>query len=110
MRPPITPSPTKPSVILAGAARPVRSVGGLSRGAPRLRLACRDSFQLGAAGPASSRAVGDGDRADLELAPRVRRQPRDLDGRRGRQMAAEDRKSTRLNSSHLVISYAVFCL
>src|SRR5688500_19601046 len=28
--------------------------------------------------------------------------------RRGRQQA--DRKSTRLNSSHLVISYAVFCL
>src|SRR3989454_9295341 len=28
-------------------------------------------------------------------------------GARGRQ---EDRKSTRLNSSHLVISYAVFCL
>src|SRR5256885_11940198 len=26
------------------------------------------------------------------------------------QEAAEDRKSTRLNSSHLVISYAVFCL
>src|SRR5256885_8765292 len=25
-------------------------------------------------------------------------------------MAARDRKSTRLNSSHLVISYAVFCL
>src|SRR5256885_12661588 len=25
-------------------------------------------------------------------------------------MDAEDRKSTRLNSSHLVISYAVFCL
>src|SRR5256885_10475101 len=29
--------------------------------------------------------------------------------RRG-QPAREDRKSTRLNSSHLVISYAVFCL
>src|SRR5256885_11870732 len=27
-----------------------------------------------------------------------------------REMAATDRKSTRLNSSHLVISYAVFCL
>src|SRR3989454_7655438 len=27
-----------------------------------------------------------------------------------RQVASEDRKSTRLNSSHLVISYAVFCL
>src|SRR5256885_7219023 len=29
---------------------------------------------------------------------------------RGGQNPAEDRKSTRLNSSHLVISYAVFCL
>src|SRR5256885_3536681 len=28
----------------------------------------------------------------------------------GRHQAGEDRKSTRLNSSHLVISYAVFCL
>src|SRR5256885_12299909 len=28
----------------------------------------------------------------------------------GRQLADQDRKSTRLNSSHLVISYAVFCL
>src|SRR5256885_104212 len=28
----------------------------------------------------------------------------------GRHNAARDRKSTRLNSSHLVISYAVFCL
>src|SRR6266446_6354418 len=30
--------------------------------------------------------------------------------RRDLQQAARDRKSTRLNSSHLVISYAVFCL
>src|SRR5256885_12094794 len=29
---------------------------------------------------------------------------------RERQVAGSDRKSTRLNSSHLVISYAVFCL
>src|SRR5205807_7066601 len=28
----------------------------------------------------------------------------------GKKLALEDRKSTRLNSSHLVISYAVFCL
>src|SRR2546426_12722055 len=28
----------------------------------------------------------------------------------GSSAAAKDRKSTRLNSSHLVISYAVFCL
>src|SRR2546426_8380905 len=30
--------------------------------------------------------------------------------RRSRRGARRDRKSTRLNSSHLVISYAVFCL
>src|SRR5256885_12366232 len=30
--------------------------------------------------------------------------------RPGEAIPAEDRKSTRLNSSHLVISYAVFCL
>src|SRR5256885_6622394 len=38
---------------------------------------------------------------------------RDGDGlppRRSRAAGALDRKSTRLNSSHLVISYAVFCL
>src|SRR5256885_12296695 len=46
--------------------------------------------------------------------PRARRSP----GCRGRigdcspltKTASRDRKSTRLNSSHLVISYAVFCL
>src|SRR5438132_9140975 len=39
--------------------------------------------------------------------PLVRRPPPDLLGlRRG----GRDRKSTRLNSSHTVISYAVFCL
>src|SRR2546426_7556684 len=32
------------------------------------------------------------------------------DARRGAAQLLEDRKSTRLNSSHLVISYAVFCL
>src|SRR2546426_5541736 len=30
--------------------------------------------------------------------------------RRRRSLLSRDRKSTRLNSSHLVISYAVFCL
>src|SRR2546426_3611563 len=37
------------------------------------------------------------------------REPRARAGRRGTP-ARRDRKSTRLNSSHLVISYAVFCL
>src|SRR5439155_18956328 len=39
--------------------------------------------------------------------PRPPARPRD---RRGRPGAPADRKSTRLNSSHVAISYAVFCL
>src|SRR5207249_5297020 len=35
---------------------------------------------------------------------------RDTEVRFGRRRGAEDRKSTRLNSSHVSISYAVFCL
>src|SRR5256885_11913007 len=34
----------------------------------------------------------------------------DMGGLHNHRHAIEDRKSTRLNSSHLVISYAVFCL
>src|SRR2546426_6481752 len=47
---------------------------------------------------------------------RIRSGERGLDKLRSRAMVLEiscgdtDRKSTRLNSSHLVISYAVFCL
>src|SRR5688500_19786995 len=40
-------------------------------------------------------------------------EPRAVDAERGEaggRPLAQDRKSTRLNSSHLVISYAVFCL
>src|SRR2546426_2439955 len=39
-----------------------------------------------------------------------RRRGRSHDGDRDAEHQARDRKSTRLNSSHLVISYAVFCL
>src|SRR5947207_5936217 len=47
--------------------------------------------------------IGDGDaRAAAAIADRSRIGARAL--------GAEDRKSTRLNSSHTVISYAVFCL
>src|SRR5207253_10472946 len=39
------------------------------------------------------------------------RRPRGGDGgRRSRRRSSRDRKSTRLNSSHVAISYAVFCL
>src|SRR5256885_11867499 len=44
-------------------------------------------------------------------APDRRRAGRPAGGRHERSLSvAADRKSTRLNSSHLVISYAVFCL
>src|SRR2546426_1901867 len=58
------------------------------------------------------RGVGDGVVARQEFHPRA-----DTPSPPGAQRAGEalrqlvrDRKSTRLNSSHLVISYAVFCL
>src|SRR5947199_3484724 len=52
---------------------------------------------------------------DMDPRRQARRRRRIADGgeeaRQARQfVAAEDRKSTRLNSSHLGISYAVFCL
>src|SRR5688500_20073597 len=51
-----------------------------------------------------------GHEADRALAPDVTQlvEPGQDDGGHGQQ-EREDRKSTRLNSSHLVISYAVFC-
>src|SRR2546426_6370110 len=50
-------------------------------------------------------------RADRGAQPRAEHRPGGGGVPRGRERAvAPDRKSTRLNSSHLVISYAVFCL
>src|SRR5205807_8066353 len=69
-----------------GAAADVR------RGSRQLRLGAR-SAPLARAGGPPHRQRPDGPREDLGSGP-----PDPL-----------DRKSTRLNSSHLVISYAVFC-
>src|SRR2546426_9214722 len=44
------------------------------------------------------------------LARPERRRPRCWKAGSTRALSTRDRKSTRLNSSHLVISYAVFCL
>src|SRR5260221_10022539 len=51
-------------------------------------------------------------RSPAELPGRARgtQHPRQQDDREEDRLVAEDRKSTRLNSSHTVISYAVFCL
>src|SRR5207249_11728222 len=60
-------------------------------------------------GPPAPRPPGcSSPRAD----PRARRTPSQLDSAQVSHCASswEDRKSTRLNSSHVSISYAVFCL
>src|SRR2546426_7300187 len=54
--------------------------------------------------PRRAMARGGARRAPMRRGGRLGR----VHGGRGREAA--DRKSTRLNSSHLVISYAVFCL
>src|SRR5256885_4661348 len=66
-------------------------------------LSLHDALPISAHGLGVS--GGDGPRA-RRRGGGPRRQPRGRPGARPRQ----DRKSTRLNSSHLVISYAVFCL
>src|SRR2546426_2194436 len=53
--------------------------------------------------------VGDGP-DERRQRPRSSAHPRTRQLRDGMDVAPQDRKSTRLNSSHLVISYAVFCL
>src|SRR3712207_7579250 len=56
------------------------------------------------------RGGGQGRRAEGGRRQRPVRRPGDRAGLAGRRRAARDRKSTRLNSSHANISYAVFCL
>src|SRR5256885_13148145 len=73
------------------------------RAAPGAGRAHRRLRRLGHAG-----AVQLADRRAPRGAPRRRRVRRVAHVRGG--PAWRDRKSTRLNSSHLVISYAVFCL
>src|SRR2546426_6624321 len=72
-----------------------RSVERQARGQPR--------------GAEARGAVGGGNRIAERHAHLARGRAGAGDDRRGRR-DREDRKSTRLNSSHLVISYAVFCL
>src|SRR2546426_6669171 len=56
------------------------------------------------------RSCREGDRVASGAAPHVGDVQAGDSPDQGRDVALLDRKSTRLNSSHLVISYAVFCL
>src|SRR5256885_858213 len=67
------------------------------------------SAAVAAASAGAAGAAGDGDDGAWNEARAVLAIPV-LDQLLGLNLPALDRKSTRLNSSHLVISYAVFCL
>src|SRR5947199_2989571 len=56
-----------------------------------------------------NRLVGETVRQRHQDAPLLSGEPSDV-ARRIARLTTQDRKSTRLNSSHLGISYAVFCL
>src|SRR3712207_7237352 len=64
--------------------------------------------QGGAEGRPAERDGGEGRDVDPRGLPR--RRPSRVHARGARVLPARDRKSTRLNSSHANISYAVFCL
>src|SRR5690625_1083591 len=73
------------------------------------RLACRSVMRLWGPPPAGRRPVDSGWEHECDtLAWALRRML--TKGSGGPALIAEDRKSTRLNSSHVAISYAVFCL
>src|SRR5260221_7324489 len=62
-------------------------------------------------GPVALEIVADGERSRFLVRTASELQQRQLRGQVGAAYPqAADRKSTRLNSSHTVISYAVFCL
>src|SRR5256885_6551677 len=76
-----------------------------AREIPRSRRGRRSSTPRGRESSDSCTEVNGGGADDV---PHPRRRQCYRDERRDAER--EDRKSTRLNSSHLVISYAVFCL
>src|SRR5688500_19162211 len=73
-------------------------------------LSLHDALPISRQRAAAATRIGAGDarRARRARRPLPRARTGEAAARRGG--AARDRKSTRLNSSHLVISYAVFCL
>src|SRR5258708_28432122 len=80
-----------------------RSPGSHEHG-PETRLAGLDRGLLGLEAVLDPLVVREADDEDRVRDRDADRHDRELDPRR------QDRKSTRLNSSHQIISYAVFCL
>src|SRR5690606_2747746 len=95
----------------AAASGLLRNLGDLERlgllRRVRVLRACVD-LQVGQLGP-TERGLGEHAAHSL-LDGALRLGVQELAVRGGREAARVDRKSTRLNSSHVKISYAVFCL
>src|SRR6266850_3229962 len=94
-----------------GLAVVVRAIDVWPKVAAKVQVECgvrRAPVELGRFDCGADRTRGDLDARDRDVVPRPPMVARDLDHAVGR--PRPDRKSTRLNSSHLVISYAVFCL
>src|SRR5256885_16623094 len=92
-------------VDLAGASEIAARARGTPRTANNLLRWVRDYVQVKAQGKIT------GELADRALAMlEIDRDGFDQWDKRIIETLIQDRKSTRLNSSHLVISYAVFCL
>src|SRR5688500_20084656 len=96
------------------ACRLHRDMGSALLGQPRQELhkplgRCLERLHLAADGAVTGQA-DTGDHALLVNVQAGAPLVNNVHGRLSSPTAAGDRKSTRLNSSHLVISYAVFCL
>src|SRR5205807_4245403 len=92
------PAPTEISTLSLHDALPISLVRQVAQLDQRLQQAEQQGTDLRRQAQALAQR-----RAELE-------QQRDAFRRQGYDGPMRDRKSTRLNSSHLVISYAVFCL
>src|SRR5256885_10967709 len=82
----------------------------VGRKAPRIRLPHAAVLPLAYAAEALARITGRTTRITLEGVRMARKRMFFSSDKAVRELDYRDRKSTRLNSSHLVISYAVFCL
>src|SRR5438034_2405532 len=98
---------TRPTVAFMGLKL---RVGGAGDKRDRRLVDCRFHARSPSVAAALARAEGPPRSAPLRPQPRARQPARPLHIRPRRPRPRRDRKSTRLNSSHTVISYAVFCL
>src|SRR2546422_985845 len=103
------PDPDDPDWVDLGACEEVRRQRARGAGPQIREVAVVEEHRLGETGRRFEHE--DDAAADREAALRIGVRPGgDLDREEGRIPKVRDRKSTRLNSSHGYISYAVFCL